>query len=70
MVNVIIVAHVAVILRTDYNLHLGNHGIEAVSENTGVDTVLLACLQIGFLGLLLLRSRPLCCSQDGYQSRE
>ena len=26
MIKVIIVVHVAVILRTDYNIHLGNHG--------------------------------------------
>ena len=41
IVTVIIVAHVAVILHLDYNLHLGNHGIVGVCGNTGVDTVSL-----------------------------
>ena len=51
MVKVIIVAHVAVISHLDYNLHLGNHWIVGVCENTvqyGANTVSLTRLQIKF----------------------
>ncbi len=52
MVKVIIVAHVSGISRTDYKLHPGNYGTAGVGDNTVVDTVSLACLQIGFPGML------------------
>ena len=52
MVKVIIVAHVAVISRTDYKLNPGNHRTTGVGDNTGVDTVSLACLSLSFVGML------------------
>ncbi len=47
----IIIAHLAVISRRDSKPHLGNHGIVGVSDNTGVDTVSLACLPSSFPGI-------------------
>ncbi len=51
-VQVIIVAYLAVISRTDYKIHLGNHGVVGVSDNTGVATVSLACIPSSFPGML------------------
>ena len=39
-----------------------------VCDNTGVDTVSLTRLLLGFPSLLLPLSRPLCSSQDSCQS--
>ena len=52
MVEVITVANVSVISRLDYKLHFGNHGIEGASDNTGLDSRSLACLPLGFPGIL------------------
>ncbi len=52
MVKVIIVAHVAVISRTDYKVHTGNNGRTGVSDNTGVDAVSLACLPLSLPAML------------------
>ncbi len=52
MAIVIIVAQVAVNLRTDYKLHPVIHEPAGVSDNMGLDTVSLACLPLGFPGML------------------
>ena len=52
MVKVIIVAHVAVISRSDYKLHPGDQRTTGANDNTGVETVSLACLSLRFPGML------------------